>query len=126
MIYNIIMDKQWNIELYRKNNNECPVLDFILSLPPKHRAKVEREIDLLQDFGINLTYPHTQKIEGEKYKGLWELRIKFASDISRIFYFLHLDDTYVLLSGFVKKTNKTPKNELDKAIQYKNDFLTRR
>ncbi|MEG0318988.1 MAG: type II toxin-antitoxin system RelE/ParE family toxin [Niameybacter sp.] len=120
------MDKQWNIELYTKDNDECPVLDFIQSLPAKHQAKVEREIDLLQDFGINLTYPHTQKMEGDKYKGLWELRIKFASDISRIFYFLHVDDTYVLLNGFVKKTNKTPKKELDKAIQYKNDFLTRR
>lgn len=126
MIYTITMDKQWNIELYTKDNDECPVLDFIQSLPAKHQAKVEREIDLLQDFGINLTYPHTQKMEGDKYKGLWELRIKFASDISRIFYFLHVDDTYVLLNGFVKKTNKTPKKELDKAIQYKNDFLTRR
>jgi len=120
------MNRQWKIELYTKVNNECPVLDFIQSLPPKHRAKIEREIDLLQEFGINLTYPHTKKMAGEQYKDLWELRIKFASDISRVFYFLHTDDTYVLLNGFVKKTNKTPKNELDKAISYKQDFLSRR
>jgi len=77
---------KWEVELYEKENKECPVLDFILSLPPKHRAKIEREIDLLEEFGIILTYPHTPKIQGGRYKGLWELRIKIASDISRIFY----------------------------------------
>ena len=63
MIYNL--DMKWSLELFEKENHECPVLDFIQSLPPKHRAKIEREIDLLEEFGINLTYPHTRKIEGE-------------------------------------------------------------
>lgn len=45
------------VELYEKENKNCPVLEFILSLPPKHRAKVEREIDLLEEFGVN----HTKK-----------------------------------------------------------------
>lgn len=71
-IYNQSMIK-WSIELYEKENGQCPVLEFILSLPPKHQAKVEREIDLLEEFGINLTYPHTRKIEGGSYKDLWEL-----------------------------------------------------
>ena len=116
---------KWLIELYEKENNQCPILDFILSLPPKHRAKVEREIDLLEEFGINLTYPHTRKIEGEAYKDLWELRIKFASDISRIFYFIHLNNKFVLLHGFIKKTNKTPSKELDRAKNYMLDYLRR-
>ena len=87
------MKNKWQVELYQKFNNDCPVLSFIQSLPPKHRAKVEREIDLLEEFGINLTYPHTLKIQGAPYKDLWELRIKFGSDISRIFYFLHIEET---------------------------------
>jgi len=123
-IYNRSMMK-WSIELYEKDNGQCPVLEFILSLPPKHQAKVEREIDLLEEFGINLTYPHTRKIEGGSYKDLWELRIKFARDISRIFYFIHLNNKFVLLHGFVKKSNKTPKNELEKAKNYMIDYLRR-
>ncbi len=123
MIYNINM--KWSIELFEKDNLQCPVLDFIQSLPPKHRAKIEREIDLLEEFGINLTYPHTRKIEGENYKGLWELRIQFASDISRIFYFIHLDNTFVLLHGFVKKSNKTPERELEIARKYMQDYIRR-
>jgi len=116
---------KWSIELYETQNGQCPVLEFILSLPPKHRAKAEREIDLLEEFGINLTYPHTRKIEGETYKDLWELRIKFASDISRIFYFIHLNNKLVLLHGFIKKSDKTPSNELEKAKKYMIDYLRR-
>lgn len=120
------MKNKWQVELYQKFYNDCPVLSFVQSLPPKHRAKVEREIDLLEEFGINLTYPHTLKIEGAPYKDLWELRIKFGSDISRIFYFLHIEGTFVLLNGFVKKTDKTPVKELEKAKNYMIDYLKRR
>ncbi|HBE78670.1 MAG TPA: type II toxin-antitoxin system RelE/ParE family toxin [Firmicutes bacterium] len=116
---------KWTIELYEKENQQCPILNFIQSLPPKHRAKIEREIDLLEEFGINLTYPHTRKIEGENYKGLWELRIQFASDISRIFYFIYMGNTFVLLHGFLKKSNKTPERELEIAKKYFQDYIRR-
>jgi len=120
------MDTKWNIELYEKQNNDCPVLIFIESLPAKHRAKLKREIDLLEEFGINLTYPHTKKVQGDQYKGLWELRVKFASDISRIFYFLYMQDTFVLLHGFTKKSDDTPLSELDRAKNYMIDYIQRR
>jgi phage-related protein len=123
MIYNKLM--MWIIELYEKENQECPILNFIQSLPPKHRAKIEREIDLLEEFGVNLIYPHTRKIEGDNYKGLWELRIQFASDVSRIFYFIHLGNTFVLLHGLLKKTNKTPAKELEIAKKYMLDYTRR-
>jgi phage-related protein len=123
MIYNKLM--KWIIELYEKENQECPILNFIQSLPPKHRAKIEREIDLLEEFGVNLIYPHTRKIEGDNYKGLWELRIQFASDVSRIFYFIHLGNTFVLLHGLLKKTNKTPAKELEIAKKYMLDYTRR-
>lgn len=120
------MNKIWHIELYEKQNSDCPVLIFLQSLPAKHRAKLEREIDLLEEFGINLAYPHTRKVQGDQYKGLWELRVKFSSDISRIFYFLHHQDTFILLYGFAKKTDDTPINELERAKTYMIDYMQRR
>jgi phage-related protein len=120
------MDTKWNIILYEKSNRDCPVLTFIQSLPAKHRAKLKREIDLLEEFGINLAYPHTKKVQGDQYKGLWELRVKFASDIARVFYFLHLHDTFVLLHGFTKKSDDTPIRELERAKNYMIDFIQRR
>lgn len=115
----------WNIKLFELNNGKVPVLEYITSLPAKNQAKIYREINLLEEHGLNLTYPHTKKIEGDQYSGLWELRIKFASDASRIFYFTHINNTFVLLHDFSKKTDKTPKRELEQAVSYMKDFLKR-
>ncbi len=115
----------WQVEYYQKENGKIPVLDFLLTLNPKMRAKAFSEIELLKKHGINLREPYTKPIKGEKYKGLYELRIKFSSDISRIFYFTYLNNTFVLLNGFTKKTDKTPIKELDKAVMYKEDYERR-
>jgi phage-related protein len=116
---------EYEIELYEKMNNDVPVLDFIMSLNPKQQAKIYREIELLKKFGNDLYFPHTRKIEGEKYSSLWELRIEFASDAFRIFYFMYHKNKSVLLHGFQKKTEKTPSKELDIALNRMNDHIAR-
>lgn len=57
--------------------------------------------------------------------GLFELRIKFSSDITRIFYFFVVDNKIILTNGFVKKAAKTPKGELELARKYKKDYERR-
>ena len=116
---------EWNVEFYKKENGDIPVMDFLLSLEPKMRAKAFLEIELLEKHGTNLREPYTKPLKGDKYKNLFELRVKFSSDISRIFYFTFKNNTFVLLNGFIKKTDKTPKRELDKAIKYKEDYERR-
>lgn len=64
-------------------------------------------------------------IKGDKNKGLYELRIKFANDIARIFYFIYYDNRYVLLHGFIKKTMKTPGSEIEQARKYMEDYKRR-
>ncbi|MBQ9365864.1 MAG: type II toxin-antitoxin system RelE/ParE family toxin [Schwartzia sp.] len=54
-----------------------------------------------------------------------EFFLEFASDITRVFYFTFKGDTFVLLHGFKKKTNKTPNSELERALKYKKDFERR-
>ena len=114
----------WEVEFYKTENNKIPVEDFIKNLSEKEESKIYREIDLLKQKGIYLGFPFTSKIEGSDYKNLWELRIKFSSNNFRIIYFLHTKKTFVLLHGFTKKTNRTPKRELEIAkrrmIEYKN------
>jgi len=107
-------------------NGETPVLDFIQSLPAKERAKIIREIDLLEEFGINLPYPHTRKIKSKKFSELWELRIKFSKNITRIFYFLYTGKTFVLLHGIKKKSKKTPTAALEIAKARMEDYLKRK
>lgn len=98
----------WEIELFATDSGEEVVADFLDSLPRKHRAKAIWEIELLSIQGTALTLPYVKHIGGE----LWELRIKFTSDISRIFYFIPVRNKIVLLHGFIKKTDKTPPGEI--------------
>jgi phage-related protein len=116
---------EWQMEYYKKENGNIPVLDFLLSLDAKMRAKAFSEIELLEKHGFNLKEPYTKPIKGPRYRGMFELRIKFASDISRIFYFTYHEKTFVLLHGFTKKTEKTPLRELDRALRYKEDYERR-
>ena len=115
----------WKVEYYKKENGDIPVLEFLLSLNPKMRAKAFSEIELLKEHGIYLKEPYAKPIKGEKYKGIFELRIRFSRDISRIFYFTFKDNTFILLNGFVKKSNKTPERGLERAKRYKTDFEKR-
>lgn len=114
-----------DVVFYQKENGEIPVQDFLLDLPPKTRAKAFSEIELLKVHGPELREPYTKPIKGAKNKGLYELRVKFASDISRIFYFTYKDNTFVLLHGFVKKSQKLPDREIEKAIKYKAEYERR-
>ena len=115
----------WIIDYYQKENGEIPVEDFLLTLDSKLRAKAYSDIMLLKQLGINIRAPYSVPIKGEKYKGIFELRTKYSSDITRIFYFLFEKNKFVLLHGFVKKSKKTPTKELQRALNYKIDYERR-
>lgn len=107
---------------YKTENGKEPIKEFLDSLDTKIKAKTFRELSLLQNNGRQLREPHSKYIKD----GLFELRIKFSSDISRIFYFFYVDNKIILTNGFIKKTQKTPPREIEKAIKYKNEFEGRK
>ncbi|MHB8281000.1 MAG: type II toxin-antitoxin system RelE/ParE family toxin [Candidatus Humimicrobiaceae bacterium] len=113
----------WKVSLYTTEKNENLVGDFIKSLSKKEAAKIYREIDLLEQNGIYLNFPHSSDICG--YKDLRDLRVKFSSNNIRIIYFLHIKNTFILLHGFIKKTQRLPKKELEIAKTRMEDYLKR-
>lgn len=115
----------YNFEFYKKENGRSPVLEFLNSLPSKLKTKAFRDIELLYKYGSSLGEPYVKALKGKKNKGLYELRIKFASDIVRIFYFTYFNNKYVLLHGFIKKTMVTPPREIEKALVYMEDYKRR-
>lgn len=119
------MKEIFNIEFYRKENGKIPVREFLNELPAKLRAKAFSDIELLQKHGNQLREPYVKPIKGKENKGLFELRIKFSKDIARIFYFTYYKDKYILLHGFIKKTMKTPRNEVERARKYMEDYVRR-
>lgn len=108
-----------------KSNGKIPVQDFLYSLEPKLRAKAFKDMELLQKLGNDLREPYVKSVKGKENKGLYELRIKFSSDIARIFYFTYYNNKCILLHGFIKKTMKTPKNEIERARKYMEDYKRR-
>ena len=113
------------IEFYQRENGKIPVYEFLQSLTPKLKAKALKDIDLLEEQGNSLREPHVKPIKGDKNKGLYELRIKFASDIARIFYFTYYNNKFVLLHGFIKKTLVIPPREIERARIYMEDYKRR-
>ena len=84
---------------------------FIQSLEKSTIAKVLRVIDLLEKFNFRLDLPHSKKISNR----LFELRIRGKQEI-RIFYTFQKSEI-ILLYGFIKKSQKIPKKEINIAIQ---------
>lgn len=110
-----------NIELYDTTDGKCPMKDFLRSLDPKMKAKVLRTIDLLEKNGTALRKP----LSSSMGDGIFELRVKQSSNISRVFYFFFVGNNAILTNGFVKKTQKTSKRELEIARKYKADYERR-
>jgi phage-related protein len=97
-------------------------MEFLSALNPKEQAKILREVDLLQDFGLYLGYPHIKKLEGS-YNKLWELRIKQSTNDFRIFYFSYDQGKFILLHGIRKTSKKTPKADLDISLKRMTNYL---
>lgn len=112
---------EFDIKFYDKTDGTKPAKDFILELPPKMRAKVLRIIDMLETNGTDLREPYSKHLND----GIFELRAQIGSDISRVLYFFMIGRKAVLTHGFIKKTQKTPPTEIDKAKQYRTEYLNR-
>ncbi len=85
------------------------------------QAKIFRNLELLESRGNELREPYSKHLED----GIFEIRNKVSSDITRILYFFVIGQKIILTNGFVKKTQKTPKSEIELAKKYRNDYLNR-
>ena len=94
----------WSIEYYSERVEKA-----ILKLPTGFLARYLHLTDLMLEFGPNLGMPHT-KAMGD---GLLELRLKSKEGAARVFYCTVIEKEIIMLHVFVKKTQKTPKKELE-------------
>jgi len=119
------MDFKFELEFYRESDGTAPVDTFLNDLTPSNtilRRQVLAGIDLLRD-GRNHWPPDTEKIAGSD--GLFVLRVRGANDV-RIFYTYAPGRRVILLHAFKKKSERIPKRDLDKALEYKRRFDERR
>ena len=112
---------KFEVEFYQNSKGKEPVQEFLLSLDSKMRAKMLGMISLLQEYGNDLREPYSKYLSD----GIFELRAKQGSDISRVLYFFCIGQTIILTNGFIKKTQKTPQAEIDRAKRYRAEYLRR-
>ena len=112
---------EFELIAYEKGNGEVPVEEFLDSVNPKMRAKIFGLLGILQEKGNMLREPYSKHLDD----GIFELRCKFGSDITRVLYFFYYEGKIILTNGFVKKTRKTPRAVINRAKAYRDDYLER-
>lgn len=112
---------KFSVEFYKNEKGEKPAKEFILSQNVKMKAKLFATIDLLEEYGNELKMPHSKPI-GD---GIFEIRAKIGSDITRVLYFFYYEGRIIMTNGFAKKTQKTPQEQIEKAKRYRQMFLER-
>jgi phage-related protein len=93
--------------------------DFLLAQPVKVQDKIYKIIEAIETLE-RIPANYLKFIQGTK--GLYEARIQLGSDIWRVFCFFDQGKLVILLNGFVKKTQKTPRKEIDKALRLMNSY----
>jgi phage-related protein len=107
------------IEFYETRNGRVPVKEFLDSLSSRQAANIIEAMDLLKTFGIQLKEPYVKPV-GDK---LYELRVKDPDGIYRVLYFAASGKKFVMVHGFIKKTQKIPTKELALARKRMKEYL---
>ncbi|MEX0608079.1 MAG: type II toxin-antitoxin system RelE/ParE family toxin [Balneolaceae bacterium] len=97
------------VKFFRSDSGREYVREWLLGLAKEDKKAIGEEIKLVQ-FGWPIGMPLVRKMES----GMWEIRIALAKRIARIFFTV-IDDSIILVHGFIKKTQKTPEKELKTA-----------
>ncbi len=111
------------VTFYTTVNGKCPTRDFLDSLPGKAAQKVAWVLNLLEDLEV-VPSTYFKKLSGTKE--IWECRVQFGSNAHRLFCFFADNDEVVVTHGLLKKSQKIPRSEIQKAEVYRKDFLERR
>ena len=109
LFFAIFIFMRWTVEIFNR-----AVAAEIAALPDDMRARLSRLVHLIQDIGFQaLPRDSVKHLDGK----LWELRITGRDGISRAIYITASGQRAVVLRVFVKKTDKTPRRELEIARQ---------
>ena len=116
----------YQIRFYRKKNGESPVEDYIRKLASQkgkdsriNLGKIRDYIKVLQEHGTRAGEPFVKKVDDKE--DIWELRPLG----NRIFFVAWINETFVLLHVFQKKTQKTPLRQIDQARRELKDLKER-
>lgn len=111
------------VRFYKTASGECPVREFLDSLPGRDAQKVVWVLRLLEELDV-LPASYFKKLHGSEE--IWECRIQLGSAAYRIFCFFAGRSVVILTHGVRKKVQKTPRREIERAENSRIDYLRRK
>ena len=93
--------------------------NFFIKQRDKVKDKIVWTFDLIEELQ---RIPETYLKHLENTEGLYEIMVQLGRDIFRIFCFFEKDKLVVIMNGFQKKSQKTPKKEIEKALKIKEEY----
>ncbi len=111
----------FKLEFYETEDGKQPVSDFLDSLDEKMSAKMVGLMEILEEKGTELRLPYSSSL-GD---GIFELRCKQGSNITRALYFFYRGGKIIVTNGYTKKTQKTPPGEIKLAKERRADWIRR-
>jgi phage-related protein len=109
--YDMVVTKPFDLRFYQETSGKEPVLEWINDFNEKDLKTIGLDIKEIQ-----YSWPWKMPLVKPLGNGLMEMRTKLKDKQIRIFFTLHKGEI-ILLHGFIKKTQKTPKNELEIALK---------
>lgn len=114
--------KEWRTVYYKSASGSAPVREFIEEQDARTQAAIRSDLVRLRRFNVRLGAPYVRKLAGREF---WELRTRVDGEAYRTFYFAYSGRKFVLLHAFQKKSQQTPKKELETAEARMKDYLKR-
>jgi phage-related protein len=113
---------KWTCSYYVTDSGRVPVKEFIDSLASRTQQKFFAVVGMLENLGKSLPEPHAKPLGN----GIYELRYKGQEGHIRILHFFYDENRIIFTNGFIKKSNKTPKREIELAEDRRTHFFNRR
>jgi len=111
------------VNFYKNRSGKSPVEEFLDSLSSKQVQKIIWVLEVIEELNIVPKHYFKKLVNTDN---IWEVRIILSSNIFRLLGFLDSKNLVILTNGFVKKTQKTPQNEIKLAEKRKMDYLKRK
>jgi len=106
------------VVFFKRSEERVPIKDWLDALTKKDRRKCLERVERLREEGHELDRPFAAYLTD----GIYELRVKSRNVNYRILYFFHEGRAVVITHGLVKKTQKVPRKEIERAIERKIEF----
>lgn len=115
------MSQEWVIEFYTNEDGTSPVREFLETLDTKTQARFLWAIEQLRERNVQASEPLVKHLEDK----LWELRRESSGNIYRLLYFFYTGRKIIFVHGFQKKTQKTPRREIETAQARLDEYVRR-